>query len=299
MATKKIVLTGADGATPTTGQLIQTGLGNAAFYQTGTLAYEADCAAHDAMGLLFTGRRYVQWYTPSSAESNQAVMSLVITTPATWPTGTTPIISPSNDLGACFNIAYGGTSGQLQIQPPGGSWTTLATGLTTNTKYRITIRMNAADLAASSGTCIVKVYSYASGAYNTAVGSGYTSTTATFARRFAGFMIGPNVATATTLGVSDIQWDIGTTTEIGDWEVPLAAPSISVSHTDPSTIGGSNGTATVTWGAVAGAHHYESCLVEGTVTSGFTADDTAATSPKVYTGLDAGVYTIAVRTKAS
>ncbi len=79
----------------------------------------------------------------------------------------------------------------------------------------------------------------------------------------------------------------------------LATPAVSLTQVSPTTIGGTNGSVTATWPAVAGANHYETCLVSGTVTSGFTADDTNATSPKTYTGLAAGTYTVAVRAKAS
>ncbi len=79
----------------------------------------------------------------------------------------------------------------------------------------------------------------------------------------------------------------------------LDTPVVVLSHTPPSTVGGSDGTITATWAAVANAHHYESDLQTGVVTSGFTADDTNAVSPKVYTGLSAGPYTVAVRAKAT
>lgn len=79
----------------------------------------------------------------------------------------------------------------------------------------------------------------------------------------------------------------------------LDTPVVALSQVAPTTIGGSDGSVTATWPAISGANHYESCLVTGTATSGFTADDTNATSPKAYTGLSAGTYTVAVRAKAN
>ncbi len=79
----------------------------------------------------------------------------------------------------------------------------------------------------------------------------------------------------------------------------LDTPVVTLSQVSPTTIGGSDGSVTATWLAISGANHYESCLVTGTVTSGFTADDANATSPKTYTGLSAGTYTVAVRAKAN
>ncbi len=79
----------------------------------------------------------------------------------------------------------------------------------------------------------------------------------------------------------------------------LDTPVVVLQQAAPTTIGGSDGSITATWTAVSGADHYESQLVAGAVTSGFTADDTNAVSPKTYSGLPAGAYTVAVRAKAN
>ncbi len=79
----------------------------------------------------------------------------------------------------------------------------------------------------------------------------------------------------------------------------LDAPVVTLNSINPTTIGGNNGSVTATWPVVPGAYHYETCLVSGTQTTGFVADDGDATSPKTYTGLMAGSYTVAVRAKAS
>lgn len=89
--------------------------------------------------------------------------------------------------------------------------------------------------------------------------------------------------------------------EMSAWDPtvnPLAAPTVTLTVTHPTVVGGSNGKIVATWPPVPGASHYETALVAGTVTSGFTADDTAATSPKEYSGLAPGVWTVAVRAKA-
>ena len=78
----------------------------------------------------------------------------------------------------------------------------------------------------------------------------------------------------------------------------LATPVVTMTTTPPSSVGASDGTATLTWPAVSGADHYEAALATGTVTTDFVADDTNATSPKTYTGLSDGPYSGAVRAKA-
>lgn len=79
---------------------------------------------------------------------------------------------------------------------------------------------------------------------------------------------------------------------------PLEAPTVTLTVTHPTGVGGNDGKIVATWPPVPGASGYETALVAGTVTSGFTADDTAATSPKEYSGLAPGVWTVAVRAKA-
>lgn len=78
---------------------------------------------------------------------------------------------------------------------------------------------------------------------------------------------------------------------------PLATPVLTVTdESAPSAPGGTNGSVTVTWPAVTGADHYEAGIATGHgVTSGFTIDNLAATSPYTFSGLAAGNYTVAIR----
>ena len=93
---------------------------------------------------------------------------------------------------------------------------------------------------------------------------------------------------------------------VTDPTVPMVDDvTVTVTHTDPTTVGGSDGTITVSWAPVTDPTGqgrtvtYETALLSGTVTSGAVADDTNATSPKTYTGLNAGARTVAVRAKVS
>lgn len=77
---------------------------------------------------------------------------------------------------------------------------------------------------------------------------------------------------------------------------PLDTPVITLgSIIKPSAIGEDDGSITFTWAPITGANHYEAAIAVGDVTSGFTASDTNATSPKTFSGLTAGTYTVAVR----
>jgi hypothetical protein len=81
--------------------------------------------------------------------------------------------------------------------------------------------------------------------------------------------------------------------------VQLDTPVVTlVSHVDASTTGGTDGSATVSWPAVAHAGSYTVEHAPGSdAVSGFTTDSTAATSPYTVTGLAAGAYTVAVTAK--
>lgn len=77
----------------------------------------------------------------------------------------------------------------------------------------------------------------------------------------------------------------------------LSAPVVSdVVVINPTTVGGTDGSITLTWGAVTDADRYEVEIADGLdATTGFVVDDSDATSPHSITGLEAGPYTWSVR----
>lgn len=77
----------------------------------------------------------------------------------------------------------------------------------------------------------------------------------------------------------------------------LDAPVVSnVVAINPTTVGGTDGSITLTWGAVTDADRYEVEIADGLdATTGFVVDDSDATSPHSITGLEAGPYTWSVR----
>jgi len=80
---------------------------------------------------------------------------------------------------------------------------------------------------------------------------------------------------------------------------PLPSPgNVAVAPTRPTTPGGSDGKVVVTWDAVSGASGYEARIAPGTdATTGWISSG-AATSPKTFSGLAAGPYSVQVRAKA-
>lgn len=102
-------------------------------------------------------------------------------------------------------------------------------------------------------------------------------------------------ATWTNSGVTSILgMNVG-----GDSTQPLNTPVVALdSKTDPTTVGGADGTATVSWAAIPNAVSYRVEVAPGSnATSGFTIVTENATSPYTVTGLSDGTYTIAVTAK--
>jgi len=95
------------------------------------------------------------------------------------------------------------------------------------------------------------------------------------------------------LSFSDVDW-IGSSSPA---PAPLDTPVVTVTdETGPSTIGGTNGSVTVTWSAITGATAYDAGIANGlSQTGGFTTVSSSATSPYTFTGLAAGNYTVAIK----
>ncbi len=123
--------------------------------------------------------------------------------------------------------------------------------------------------------------------------------TGTEPNKRAGLITGANLTPNSAVGNV---WDNTGTHYAATWLVPLtvvdeslAAPTISVTSTNPTTIGASDGAADASWTASAGAVAYESCILPGHVTTGASSTRSDATRARTFTGLAAGNYTVAVR----
>lgn len=108
------------------------------------------------------------------------------------------------------------------------------------------------------------------------------------------FQFGSINAAAVTSTWEDVQIDENRTTEIGPWLPRLATPTVTV--TDQA-----EGTATVTWPAVAGAASYEAhnaTTVASPAQGDFTLVEAGVTSPYTFTGLSADVKWAGIKAKA-
>jgi hypothetical protein len=156
-------------------------------------------------------------------------------------------------------------------------------------------------MGATTGTYRLVAYSGDSTTPLTGLDSGTRTTQNTGPDTYDTIRYGAKCSTNTNTGVlyiDDFDYNETATGLIGPYIDTLATPVATVTGTThPSSIGGTNGTATLSWGAVAGAASYDVCLRTGTVTTGFTATASGVSSPYTFTGLSAGTYTVAVRAK--
>lgn len=108
---------------------------------------------------------------------------------------------------------------------------------------------------------------------------------------------------SSSLYMDDLGAKTGADAVWGSWPYtePLPAPTVTLgATTKPSTIGGSNGSQVVTWGAVAGAASYEAWLATGNTPAqgDFTLVASGVTSPYTFTGLSAGTRAYGIKAKA-
>lgn len=244
----------------------------------GNPVYRTASARHGTSGMRCDGNRYIRW-TPTT---DQILVTCYLATTSTTPAANWSPLTLGLSSGAiAVNIT---TTGQVQVWYSGASRALSPNPLTAGQTYRLQLHTDPAE-----GTLRIAIYE---GDSTTPWWDSSTITGLTInpiARIDIG-VITPSSAAIVDIDSITIRTDTDATWAAYPWTP--ATPAITTSTTQPTT---TNGTITVTWPPVDGATHYETQLRTGTHTTGFTPDDTDATSPKTYTDLPAGDYTIAVR----
>lgn len=261
--------------------------------------------AHGVYGVRFingvSANAYRRW--PLAAPSTTWQASIVITLPESAPAGNMTVASFCNSTGAGRVQIFINSAMRLGIQGPGGaSIASISNVLTEGEKYRISLQVVGGSTTSSSVTA--KIFSEGSGAWSTQVGTTWSSST---------FNAGTEAVIGVDLGIvsspteiyevgwDDVQLNDGAGSEIDDLVAALSTPVVTLgATTNPSTVGGSNGTQVVTWGAVSGSSSYEAWLASGSspAQGDFTRVATGVTSPYTFTGLSAGEYSFGIKAKA-
>lgn len=298
--TRYLFETGPDGAALTNAN---SGSSAASVNGGSVSVFSAAHKAHGNLGARFTnvsgGNSYRRYPFASSATTWQ--FSGVFTMPAA-PATSFGILGFPNSGGSWRMQLIVNTESRLVISDAAGNTTQITSPLTAGAKYRVSLQIVGGSTTSSSVTA--KLYSESAGTWTTQVGSTWTSSTfntSTDALIGADIGVLTSAATAYTIGWDDIQVNNGAGSEIGDVVEQLATPVVTLgTATNPSTVGGSNGSQVVTWAAVPGASSYEAWIANGAspAQGDFTLVATGVTSPYTFTGLTAGQRAYGIKAKA-
>lgn len=270
----------------------------------GTIVWDTSVGAHSSTGLKQTtttaGQSNVVRF-PMNAASFQMQATVKITIPATTPGGEYTLITMRNGSSKCFTIAYE-TSGEVRMLDTANAtpYTVAAAGtVTAGSQYAISIQAtNTSPYGAGNGSCTIKIYPVGNStpiANQSFTGKNFGTAA------FADFNSGGGTVVGSH-GIVDLQINDGAGSEIPDYvpTVPLSTPVVTMgTATNPTTVGGTNGSQIVTWPAVSNATSYEAWIANNlTPAQGdFTLVQTGVTSPYTFTGLTAGNYSYGIKAK--
>lgn len=295
-----IQITQTDGTAQTTGNSgwssLQTGSGNTAIF--------ADAAKMGAAaGYRMTGGGTTQNIAYLDLPSAVTVMALRVPLQISAITTVSAILRWYNDGSHVTNLGSLGitSTGKIQFIEGAGSGTALnvssSGSLSAATPYVLMILI---DKGINSFSAI-------------AYPNGSTTPTASISGTLDGAM-------KDAASLQQVRWAIGTVTSLsyldtnsdfavghGDWlartdvTAPLDTPTVTLGAiTNPTTIGGSDGTATVSWPAVSNATSYDAYLATGSspAQGDFALVASGVTSPYTFTGLTAGEWAYGIKAKA-
>lgn len=268
----------------------------------GTESFVADSA---------TGRTKLQLQTTTGgsslnaryymdASSAQVAVTVKLTTPATTPSGELQMLSQrygTTSGGRCFSIAWE-ASGVVRFLDSTNTVTQIAAAgvLSLATEYVFAyIAANAGAGGAGNGSATVHIYNVGG---TTPIATANVSGANFTANQFGTVDIGGGTI-ANTIDAMDLQIQGGQTTEIPDYvpSTPLTTPVVTLGTvTNPSTVGGSNGSAGVSWPAVSNASSYDAYVATkaSPAQSDFSKVSTGVTSPYTFPGLAAGTYSFGI-----
>ena len=274
---------------------LNTGSGNTAVFADAakmgaTAGYRMTCGG--------TAQNIAYFDLPSTV----TVMALRVPIQISAITNVSAILRWYNDSGHTANLGSFGITGtgKIQFVENTGSGTALnvssTASLSAATPYVLMILIDT-----GANTFSAAAYPY-----------GSTMAAATISGTLGGAM-------ADAPSLQQVRWAVGTATSLsyldtnsdfaighGDWlartdvSVQLDTPAVSLgATTDPSTIGGADGSAVVSWSAVSNATSYDAYIAAGSspAQGDFTLVASGVTSPYTFTGLSAGTASFGIRAK--
>lgn len=273
----------------------------------GTTTFRGAAAAHGSFGGEFINVAAAQTYRrwPFAAVTKQGQVSVVLE--YINPGETVDMVGVVNASGTRRLVVRVMSTGLLRINAGAGNYDLVTAGtISVGTKFRVAFEFNGGSTTASSIQAHVYVESSAgSKIWNAPVGNEVNITNGDLSvDDLVGVEVGvlSNTASSRTVRADDIQVNNGAGSRIPDYAAPLATPVLTLTaQTDPTTIGGTDGTATVTWPAVPGAASYDAYAAPGgsPVQGDFVLFDDNVTSPFTFTGLSAGTRSLGIKAKSA
>lgn len=295
---------GANGDTLTT-----TSFGCSAVVSTGTSTFQVSTAqsAHGTRSAYIvasstSGGAYAQYDLGSTTE-------IALRKYMRWtalPSADTGIIWLGNGSSQRLHVEVT-TTGAMRVRDDAnaarwnGAVTTSVGTVSTGTWIRYQLE---ATMSATVGTFRLRAYSLDSTTPLTNMDSGAMTGQNTGPDAWTTLRVGVKTSTGTNTGTAyldDIAFDPATSTAIGPYTEVLATPTLTVDDfSDPTTVGGSDGSITISWGAIAGATSYDAYIAPGPDPDpgDFTLVEAGVTSPYEFDGLEDGLWAPGIQAKA-
>ena len=301
MTLKQILFDGqTNGATATSGLL--TGNSTYSVVSPSTMTFTTADGMRGTTGLrvsVSTANGIVRYL--NAADNDTMAYSFVFTMPTGAPSAFANIFSIRTGTGRAASLGIS-TNGRLFFADGAGgggtiSYVTPSAGtLSYGSQYRVELLVHGNSTTAGTVTCKVYTPTDTTSPLGTLSLTNANLTAATLHE----IEIGNTTPAAISFGIDDVQIDDGRTTEIGPLTVQLATPTVTLgTTTNPTTVGGTDGSQVVTWSAVSNATSYEAWLATNgsPLQSDFVLKATGVTSPYTFTGLGQGTYAFGIKAK--
>lgn len=268
-----------------------------------TLVWATDSGAGTGQTVLHysvsTGTDITRWNL--NATNDFVAVSILVKVPASAPSGNNVVMTLRSTNATPNAMRFGfNSSNRPFVSDSASSLFFIANAgvLTANTWYRFEFLVH--GNSASTGTCGVNVYTPSGSSPISGASQSFTGMNLT-ASPMAAVEIGNSAGNQPIdFYAANLQYDDGRTTEIGALATQLATPSVTLgTTTNPTTVGGTNGSQVVSWGAVSNATAYDAYLATNTspAQGDFSLVASNVTSPYTFTGLAAGGYAFGIKAK--
>lgn len=266
-----------------------------------TLAWATDAGAGTGQTVLHysvsTGTDITRWNL--NATNDNVAISCLFKNPASSPSGNNVAMSVRYASGVALRFGFN-SSNRPYVMDTASTQSFIAGAgvLSAATWYRYEFVIHGNSTTA--GTCTVNVYTPTGTTPISSTGASVTGMNLS-ANTLAAVEVGNSAGTQPIdFYAANLQYNDGGTSEIGPYATPLATPVLTLgTTTNPSTVGGTNGSQVVSWGSVTNAGSYDAYIATNTspAQTDFALVASGVTSPYTFSSLSAGSYAFGIKAK--